>query len=474
MLLTEEPVRKAGSFRDPSGFVFELQGRIFRAVDQDCLDTVYQLRDDGLLDRLAEEGLIVRTELVEDPSLQERLSDAYPGYPGFLEHQQISPISYPYEWSATMLADAGVLTLDLQMRLLTHGYSLKDATAYNIQFPNGQPVFIDIPSIIRPGRLDLWIALGQFNRMFTLPLVLNQAKGQSLRAYFLAHLDGSTIAEVRRAFGRLELLKPGLLLDVTLPYLLERFATNGNGVAAPLAEKGTGRAEVQLVNLRRLRAKLQRLARCHKPDSLWTNYAATRNYTDQAQQSKAQAIREFLTEHVPSTVLDLGCNTGLYSMLAAECGASVTAVDADCESIDLLYRQIRNEPQPILPLCVDLANPSPAIGFCNRERESFLDRINVDCVLALAVIHHLHVTANLPVAGIRDLFADLTRRFCVLEFVPTNDDMFRQLIKYRTDSFDRFTLADCIEVFQERFALVRQVPVADSPRTLLFWEKREA
>ena len=225
MLQAESPVRQAGSFRDPSGFVFELDGRILRAVDESCLQTVRELRDSGLLTRLIDDGLVVPTTIVEDPELLQQLRRSIPSPPASFEHERIHPISYPYEWSPSMLADAGICTIDLQIRLLENGYSLKDATAYNIQFHRGRPVFIDIPSIERPPRLDVWIALGQFGRMFTNPLLLNRYKGQSLRSYFLADLDGSDVSRVQRAFGRLELLSPRLLLDVTLPYWFGRRAS---------------------------------------------------------------------------------------------------------------------------------------------------------------------------------------------------------------------------------------------------------
>ncbi len=464
--------RNPASFRDPCGFVFEAGGRVFRAVDQTCFDIVTELNQKGLLAELAEAGLIVRTQIVDDPVLASELTGAYPGFPAFLEHERIHPISYPHEWSASMLADAGIATLELQMRLLEHGYSLKDATAYNIQFAGGRPVFIDIASIERPERLDVWIALGQFGRMFTLPLLLHRRKGHSLRSYFLANLDGSDVAEVQRAFGRLELLRPGLLLDVTLPYWLGR-AANGRADAAP---QRIGRKETsptaQILNLRRLRSKLARLARPGRPDGPWTGYAESSSYSDRAEASKVDAVRAFLREFQPGSVLDIGCNTGRHSMLAAESGAGVVSVDRDPDCIDILYRQVRGGRRSILPMCVDIANSSPAIGFRNRERPSFLDRIHAECVFALALVHHLHVSANLPLAAIRDLFGDLTEKYLVLEFIPTDDAMFRRLTRFRRDLYEDFTLENFLAAFRERFDLIRKIPVQDAPRTLLIWKKK--
>ncbi len=468
----EQPVRNAASFRDPAGFVFELEGRIYRAVNEPCLALLRELNECGLLPELVRDGLVVPTSFVEDPAVQARLGERVGGdWAGFLEHERISPISFPCEWSASMLADAGILTLDLQMRLLARGYSLKDATAYNIQFHGGRPVFIDLPSIERPARLDVWHALGQFGRMFTLPLLLSACKGQSLRSYFLANLDGCDVSEVRRAFGRLELLRPGLLLDLTLPYWLGRMADSGRGRRPGTSGRTAGTATPQLANLKRLRAKLGRLAKAHRPGDVWADYTSTCSYSRAAEDSKVAMVRDFLAQAAPATVLDVGCNTGAYSRLAAQAGAAVVAIDNSTDSIELFYRSLRQDPLDILPLVVDLANPSPPMGFRHRERPGFMERVKADCVLALAVIHHLHVSANLPVEGIRDLFADLAGRHLVLEFVPTDDVMFKRLLRFREDLYAGFTVEACIAAFAPRFRLLRREPVADSPRTLLFFER---
>jgi SAM-dependent methyltransferase len=230
----------------------------------------------------------------------------------------------------------------------------------------------------------------------------------------------------------------------------------------------------QIINLRRLRAKLKKLGRSRSTVSPWADYAQTCSYSPAAEEIKTREISEFLKQIRPRDVLDIGCNTGRYARLAAGHGARVIALDNDAECVDRLYRQVRSEALPILPLRMDIANPSPAIGFRNRERPGFLQRFSADCVLALALIHHLHISANLPLAGIRDMFADLTRRHLVLEFVPSDDVMFRKLMRFRRDLYGEYTLERCIDVFSKRFVLERQVGINDSPRTLLIFCKRDS
>ncbi len=469
--------RDSGSFRDPSGYVFQHRGCIYRALDPAAADLIRDLDVRGILARWAQEGLVVGTRFVADPELQAELNAAHPGFAAFLEHDRISPITYPYEWSTAMLADAGRLTLRMQGELLKLGLSLKDATAYNVQFVRGCPVFIDLTSIEKPARLDLWFALGQFNRMFLYPLLLAKHAGWDPRSYFLSNLDGRSTLQVGQAFSFLRRWSPGLMLDVGLPFALERKAKAGK-VSAPKApasgRPGTLAAKiaVQEMTLRRLDRKIAALADSIACETVWEDYVRICSYDETAEASKKALVREFIRAIKPGEVLDIGCNTGDYSRIAAECGASVLATDFDEGAVERMYRRLRKEPAAIAPMVVDIANPSPGIGYMNAERLPFLDRAKPDCVLALAVIHHLLVGANLSMAAVRDLFATLTRKHLVLEFVPTDDVMFRKLIEFRVNLFDHVTLDHCLAVFGERFVLLRQAPIQNSPRTLLLFEKR--
>ena len=461
------PNRVAGSFRDPSGYVFEREGRVFRAIDGTCHAHLRHLTEKGLLAKWIESHMLVGTRFVEEPQ-NKSLQSEHPGYAHFLEHDRIAPITFPYEWTLSMLADAAILTLDLQIRLLSAGFSLKDATAYNIQFVKGRPIFIDLSSIERPGRLDLWFALGQFERIFLFPLLLCQHRGWDLRSYFLSSIHGRDLEQVSRSLGWFALCRPSLLLDVTLPLLLERKENKKQTHDRRVLHKPGTNSEPQLLNLKRLRSKIRKLASGFKPRGVWADYTSTCSYDQAAETAKKELVRDFLNSTRPRCVLDLGCNTGDYSFIAAESGAQVIAADGDPAAVELLYHRLKKDPRPISPVVLDLANPSPAIGYRNRERANFFDRAKSDCVLALALIHHLLVSANFSLAAIRDLFCDLTKEYLVLEFVPTNDPMFQRLMKFRVDLFKDLTLELCLQVFGQRFELIKQQPIAGSPRTLLF------
>ena len=364
--------RDPASFRDPSGYVFRRYGRVFRAVDGECFRIVQALAAEGMLQQLVETRILVGTSIVADVNLLHDLEAENPGWDHFLEHDPIAFLTYPYEWSISMLADAALHTLDLQERLLTSGHSLKDATAYNIQFVDGRPIFIDISSIERPPRLDIWLALGQFGRMFTFPLLLYRYRAWDLRSYFLGDINGRDAEQVVRSLGRWGRWLPRNVLDVTLPALLQRRASRFSGDGPTRLEPKARGATAQLLNLRRLRIKVRKFAEASVPRSTWSDYTATCSYGTRAETAKQAIVGRYLELARPSCVLDIGCNTGTYSYLAARLGARVIAADADHDAVDFLYRRLRGEPAAITPLVLDLSQPSPAIGYGNRERPSFL------------------------------------------------------------------------------------------------------
>lgn len=476
-----------GSFRDPSGFVFYHEGTVYRGIDDRTFAVMQKLRDDGLLRELAENGMIVKTGLVPSGGdIEHRLREVSGTYGRFLTHETVPFVSYPYEWSVSMLADAGILHLDLQTRLLEHGYSLKDATAFNVAFIGPQPVFIDIPSIEIPRRLDLWVAYGQFCRMFVFPILLHYYRGLGIRECFLGLLEGPGVSEARRMLGFWKSLRPAAFVDVFLQDLLHGAAEkrldktcrtdlrDGSAAQPSVTEKSVpeGDSRVQALNLKRLRNKLTRITRRRAARSSWSGYEQTHSYDTTAEGEKEEFVRAMLTTVRPRRVLDLGCNTGRYARLAAKTGAAVTALDSDHDCIDLLYSRVRDKQINILPLNIDITDPSPARGFRHCERMCFEDRCTFDMVMALALVHHLLVSARIPLPDLRDMFYALTREWLIVEFIAVRDPMFQKLLALRENYYQDLNPEMFESVFGDVFEIVQRHDIMDGRRTLYLVKKK--
>ncbi len=437
---------------------------MFRAVDDECMRVIGRLLASPLWQSLQASRRMVPTTVVDPQARVEYQHEAQ--FPHLLKHERIERITYPYEWCTSMLADAGILTLDLQLMLLDEGLGLKDASAYNVQFVRGKPMFVDIASVEEPPRQDIWFALGQFNRMFTYPMLLNRYRGWDLRSYFMGHPDGMSESRMTAAVGKVQRWLPSMLLDVGLPAALQ-----GRGGAAPPGNVRRDDARGQTANLRRLRRTLHGFSGSDRLTGEWAGYRPSISY--QGEQSlKQDIVDQWLCTLNPRTVLDVGCNTGEYSFLAARRGASVVAIDGDVGAIEALYRRLRDEPADITPIAADIAAPSPAMGYMNREHAGLRERVRSECVLALAVLHHLAITSALPLPAVSELLWDLTTDSLILEVVGEGDPMFQKLMRLRRPLPMALTADNVLAAFEPRFTVEESAAIGESGRHLLLLRRR--
>jgi SAM-dependent methyltransferase len=430
------------SFRDPGGRLFRTDNAILRVISGAGADDYDAFASSPAARRFVEQGLLVTAtplDAAEVAALRATgsLAGALEGdVSAVLRHERIAFPSFPYEWPAEMLHAAGLLTLDLAEAVLADGLGLKDATPWNVLFRGASPVFVDWLSVERRDPHDpMWLPSAQFERTFVLPLVAHRELGLSLDQVFLARRDGLEPGDLYRALSRSKRLKPALLTSVTLPAILSRGKkAESTATYTPRRVQDVERANFVLRSaLNRLRRAMRRLAPAEAA-SHWTGYmSGLTHYTDADFARKVQFVRAALASTRPSRVLDVGCNTGHFSALAAQSGASVVGIDGDAAVAGHVWRRANAEQLDILPLVVNLARPSPATGWRNAESPSFLERAtgHFDLVLMLAVLHHLLVTERVPLEDVLALAADLTRDSAVIEFVAPEDPMFRRLTRGR-------------------------------------------
>ena len=450
--------RDAASFRDPSAFVFWRDGQPYRQIDG-TFATEWDAFDASALKRqLFEERRLIRHEVAD------RDLAPTPGAHAVIRPEPIDFLSYPYEWTFGELREAALLTLDIQLEAMAAGWTLKDASAYNIQFHGARPIHIDSASFERLEEGSPWIAYRQFCEQFLAPLALAARRDVRLADLLRLGPDGVSLDLASRILPRRTWLDFGLVSHVHLHARAQtRHANGDDGRAARQARLPRARLEGLIGNLRSTVAGLDWDPR----GTEWADYSQNTSYTERAAADKDRVVDAWLREVPGARVWDLGANTGRFSRMAADAGKRVVAFDIDPAAAERHFRAIREAGRTdILPLVVDIANPSPALGWAGRERRSLLERANADAILALALVHHLALTRNVPLPMVVDLFADLAQ-WAIVEFVPKEDPMVRRLLATRRDVFPRYDLDGFRDAATTRFEILREAPIADSTRVLL-------
>ncbi|MFN7942560.1 MAG: SAM-dependent methyltransferase [Thermoanaerobaculia bacterium] len=450
------------SFRDPAGFVFWRDGVLHRQVHEIYRVHYERLMGSGLYDALVARGSLVPHEEVE------RAGGA--GGPVFkiLRPLPVDFVSYPYEWAFGELQDAALLTLDVHRLALDHGLSLKDASAYNVQFHRGRPILIDTLSFetYREGRP--WVAYRQFCQHFLAPLALMAHRDVRLAHLLRAYVDGLPLDLASRLLPAATRWRPGLAMHLHL-HARAQHAYSSTRSARPKREVRVSRlGMVGLVeSLRRTVAGLD----WEPAGTEWATYYRSTNYSDAAFEHKKRLVGEYLDAVAPRRVWDLGANTGVFSRIASGRGASTVAFDIDPAAVESNYRQAKTEPAaPLLPLVLDLTNPSPGLGWAGVERDSLAARGPVDCALALALVHHLAISANVPLARIAEFLSRLCAHL-VIEFVPKEDSQVQRLLGAREDIFADYDRAHFEAAFSARFRILRAEDVSGTQRRLYLMQR---
>ncbi len=451
------------SFRDPGGNLFLYNGKLYRRISNRYRENYDHLMESGLYNDLCSKGQLVEHEevLLDELSIVDTYKTIKP--------EIIDFISYPYEWCFSQLKHAALSTLDIQKTALTHGMSLKDCSAYNVQFKGGKPIFIDTLSFEKYEEGRPWVAYRQFCQHFLGPLALMSLKDIRLSQLLRVFVDGIPLDLVRSLLPQKSHLIFGLLLHIRLHARSQkRFETRTINRDRYKLSKSS------LINLiENLASTVNRLS--WEPEGTeWVNYCEFSNYTEKAMQNKKDVIEKMISKFEPGVILDLGANEGFFSRLIAKKARRVIAVDADAACVEKNYLEcVKNNETNILPLLIDLTNPSPGIGWQNDERISFFERFKADTVVALALIHHLAISNNVPLDKIVEFFRDICRRFLIIEFVPKTDSQVIKLLSARDDVFPDYNKDTFEQAFLKCFSIRESSDIEESERTLYLMEQKD-
>ncbi len=453
------------SYRDPGGFVFRENGRIYRAIRASYEPHFQMLKSSGLAALLIRQRLLVPFDEIDPSSFATR------DIVRILAPREVPFLSYPWEWSFYQLRDAALATLRIQQQSLAHGMTLKDGSSLNVQFIDGRPVLIDLLSFERYERGRPWVAYRQFCEQFLAPLVL--ASNVDERLLSLTQVSGGSLSLdlAVRLIGKRGLLRPGQLMHLHLQSAVQRFAKRHPNANKSLRHTVSPKALSGL--LESLERTIGALHPAH-PDSDWAGYDPATSGGARYVAGKRALVTALIREIAPARVWDVGCNNGVFSRIAANAGATVVSLDQDHASIARLYQSLRSDGEPhVLPLVVDIAFPTPGTGWMNREYRPFLDRGVCDLCLALALVHHLAIGRNLPFRNIIELF----RQRCVyllIEYVPKNDPNVAVMLQGRTDVFEEYTQESFETALCDAFLIVKRIPIEDSGRTLYLCRKKDS
>jgi SAM-dependent methyltransferase len=458
------------TFRDPAGELRLTATFALRRIRPSAEKVTREFLASPLRLALEQSGDLIPTRVAEPGSHPSISSGEF-----WLEHPRIDPISYPWEWTTAQWRAAAELTLRIAGKAIDAGWTLKDATPLNIVFDGPRPILVDVLSFERRDRhSSVWLAYGQFVRTFLLPLIAARYLSWPLQATMFAR-DGYEPRQIYEALPRWRRLSPDLLDVVTLATAFER---PGPGPARAAKKKTSPTTDPALAT-HLLQKRIQRLGKqirnvtSQRSHSEWSQYEKSAGHYQAADvDEKQKFVKSILARCRPERVLDIGANTGTYSLLAADSGAKVVSLDSDSAALEVLWHTAAKQNKPITALVADIARPTPAAGWRNREHFSLLDRLTgeFDLVLMLAVIHHLILRHQLPLTHIAGLCAGLTRRSLLLEWVPPSDPMFQEWLRGRDDLYGHLTENDLTRAFAPYFAVVDRAQLGNG-RVLLFFDR---
>lgn len=456
-------VAQTSSFRDPKTQVYFIDDIIYRQINPSGYADYKHLIDSGLYEVLQYSSLLithreVRLHLAFDEKAKV-----------VIQPEKLRFTSYCYEWCFSQYKDAALLTLRIMKLALKYNMILKDASAYNVQFHRGKPVFIDTGSFEIYQEGMPWTAYGQFCRHFLAPLLLMAKIDIRLSSLMKQYIDGIPLDIVSRMLPRSTWCSFSIVAHIHAHAKAQK-KYHDAGYSTVKSKPKLSKLQLlgMLDNLSTLISKLQ----LPMKKTEWGDYYNQTNYSDKATLYKAEAVRTLITKANTKYVWDLGSNNGYYSRIASEFGANVVCFDIDPVAVETNYqREKKEQSERILPLILDLTNPSHSLGWGQDERCGLKERGPADLIMALALIHHLTISNNIPLEKIAKYFKSLGA-YLIIEFVPKEDSQVQRLLLSRQDIFPDYHLESFKKIFSTHYVILEEMPLIDTHRTLFLMKRK--
>lgn len=451
--------KESSSFRDPAGYIYYCENKIYRKINKCYLKQYTYCKNEGLYDDLIKQKYLIKHQEIEK---DENTS--------LLEVEKVPFISYPYEWCFEQLKEAALLTIKINKIALQYGMILKDASCYNVQFIGCNPIFIDTLSFDFYKEGTPWGAYGQFCRHFMAPLLLMAHIDENLNCLLKNYIDGIPLDVASHILGH----RGGLTAMQHIKWQNQAISKHNNDGKKNIHTEVKIKKESLINMLDMIIRQIEKLSP-KKTISEWEDYYNNTNYTLKQEELKSQIITKYLSKiklNSDDITFDLGANNGKYSRIISQNNSYVVAFDIDTNAVKQNYQECKEKNEKILPLVLDLNNPSPSIGFAYKERKNLNERTPVKLVLSLALIHHIAISNNVPLNDIANWFSQLGK-YLIIEFVPKEDSQVKILLKTRTDIFDKYDEENFEKEFTKYYTIIEKDKIKNSQRTLYLMEKKD-
>jgi len=460
-------ILEKGSYRDPSGKVFYHEEKVYRGLTKEGVRRFNGIKDKGVIEESISKGFLVETKIVNNDFFAKHFEE----FDIFLEHKQINFISYPYEWTFDQLKDAALHHLNFQIFLLEKNCVLIDASAYNVQFINTKPVFIDVLSIESYVEGSYWYGHKQFCENFLNPLLLNSKKNISFNNWFRGNLEGIPTSDTNSILSFKDKLSPGIFTHV---YLLDKLhkktIENPKQTIEKLSKQNKITKETYrfiLINLQKLIKKLK----TNKVKSTWQDYSTNNTYSSNDESIKKKIISDFSKKNNFNLLADLGCNNGMYSFVSLNSGSrNVVGFDYDLKALNNAYIFAKKNNLNFQGIYMDATNPSPNQGWDESERKNLFSRSKFDGIIALALIHHLCIAKNIPLEEAINWLVSYAPKG-IIEFVPKNDETIKRMLQIRKDIFTQYNKENFEKLLNKKAKITYMQKVSSSGRTLYEYSK---
>ena len=455
-----------GSFRDSAGQIFNKGEKIYRAIFAHGVKDYKAARDAGVHKRLVEAGIFLPHEEVD-------LCDLAPeGTEYCLNHPKLPMVSYPWEWPFSMLKDAALIHLDAMEILVPDGFWLRDASAFNVQYDGDRLRIIDTLSIGKRVSDSPWVGYSQFCSHFLAPLAMAAYCDIRTLSLWRNYINGYPLSLTAKLLPLNKRYRPGIFMHLVLHSRFQESADKSEDIGKAKLQKRPNVNDRALIGLISSLRRTVNGIKWRSSSQIWKGYHKIRTYQDDDVNRKSEYIDKIVERVQPKMVWDLGGNTGEFSIISASHGAFVVSIDQDPACTEYLYDKLSQENgvRRILPLTMDLANPSPSLGWDNRERPGLSDRGPADLILALALIHHLVLSSYVPLPMIAEWFSRITTHL-IVEYIPPDDTMVTKLLMNRGDEHLPYSEGIFLSSFERYFDLIDKNGLPNG-RVLFHYKRR--